>query len=107
MLYVAKDGTVSWSVGRSMDLGEDLRSNMWALSRGMHRDGRGGANSISWSSKYGSVVLTGYDSTNRVVMFDSAMTPATFWVKLDRLDLKLGDPVRRPSRICTNLRINS
>ena len=27
------------------------------------------------------------DSTNRVVIFDSAMTPATFWVKLDDLDL--------------------
>jgi penicillin V acylase-like amidase (Ntn superfamily) len=28
------------------------------------------------------------DSTNRVAIFDSAMTPATFWVRLDELDLK-------------------
>ncbi len=39
-LYVAKDGTVI--VGRSMDWGEDMMSNMWVLPRGMKRDGRGG-----------------------------------------------------------------
>jgi choloylglycine hydrolase len=33
------------------------------------------------------------DSTNRVVIFDSALTPATFWVKLDELDLRPGAPV--------------
>jgi choloylglycine hydrolase len=35
------------------------------------------------------------DSTNRVVIFDSAMTPATFWVKLDDLDFTLGAPVKK------------
>jgi choloylglycine hydrolase len=45
-LYVAKDGTVI--VGRSMDWGEDMGSNMWVLPRGMKRDGRGGKNTISW-----------------------------------------------------------
>jgi penicillin V acylase-like amidase (Ntn superfamily) len=35
------------------------------------------------------------DSTNRIVLFDSAMTPATFWVKLDDLDLKPGSPVKK------------
>jgi penicillin V acylase-like amidase (Ntn superfamily) len=58
-LYVAKDGTVI--TGRSMDWGEDLKSNMWVLPRGMTRDGMGGRHSMSWQSKYGSVVVTGYD----------------------------------------------
>jgi len=58
-LYVAKDGTVI--VGRSMDWGEDMLSNMWVLPRGMTRDGRGGANTISWTSKYGSLIVTAYD----------------------------------------------
>lgn len=35
------------------------------------------------------------DSTNRIVLFDSAMTPATFWVRLDDLDLKPGAPVKK------------
>jgi hypothetical protein len=30
-----------------------------------------------------------------VVIFDSALTPATFWVKLDDLDLKPGAPVKK------------
>lgn len=58
-LYVAKDGTVI--VGRSMDWGEDMMSNMWVLPRGMQRDGRGGKNTISWESKYGSLIVTAYD----------------------------------------------
>jgi choloylglycine hydrolase len=28
-------------------------------------------------------------------MFDSALTPATFWVRLDDLDLKAGAPVKK------------
>jgi penicillin V acylase-like amidase (Ntn superfamily) len=59
VLYIAKDGTVL--TGRSMDWGEDLKSNMWVLPRGMKRDGMGGKNSISWESKYGSLIVTGYD----------------------------------------------
>ena len=39
------------------------------------------------------------DSTNRVVMFDSAMTPSTFWVRLDDLDLKPGAPVKKPELV--------
>jgi penicillin V acylase-like amidase (Ntn superfamily) len=58
-LFVAKDGTVI--VGRSMDWGEDMSSNMWVLPRGMKRDGRGGKNTISWESKYGSLIVTAYD----------------------------------------------
>ena len=58
-LYVATDGTVI--VGRSMDWGEDMMSNMWVLPRGMKRDGRGGKNTISWESKYGSLIVTAYD----------------------------------------------
>jgi penicillin V acylase-like amidase (Ntn superfamily) len=59
VLYIAKDGTVI--TGRSMDWGEDLKSNMWVLPRGMKRDGKGGNNSVSWESKYGSLIVTGYD----------------------------------------------
>jgi choloylglycine hydrolase len=58
-LYMSKDGTVI--VGRSMDWGEDMASNMWVLPRGMQRDGRGGKNTISWVSKYGSLITSAYD----------------------------------------------
>lgn len=58
-LYVAQDGTVL--TGRSMDWGEDMFSNMWILPRGMKRDGMGGTNTVTWESKYGSLVVSGYD----------------------------------------------
>ncbi|MEQ1826503.1 MAG: linear amide C-N hydrolase [Pirellula sp.] len=58
-LYVAKDGTVI--VGRSMDWGEDMASNMWVLPRAMKRDGRGGKYTVSWESKYGSLIVSAYD----------------------------------------------
>jgi choloylglycine hydrolase len=35
------------------------------------------------------------DSTNRIYLFDSAMTPATFWVKLDDIDFKPGALVKK------------
>ena len=59
VLYVAKDGTVI--TGRSMDWGEDMRSNMWVLPRGMKRDGMGGKNTVTWESKYGSLIVSAYD----------------------------------------------
>jgi penicillin V acylase-like amidase (Ntn superfamily) len=58
-LYVAKDGTVI--TGRSMDWGEDMASNMWVLPRGMKRDGMGGKNTVTWVSKYGSLISSAYD----------------------------------------------
>lgn len=41
--------------GRSMDWLSDMRTNLWAFPSGIERDGAAGANSIRWTSKYGSV----------------------------------------------------
>lgn len=59
VLYTAPDGTVI--TGRSMDWMEDMRSNLWAFPRGMERNGAGGANTPRWRSRFGSVVVSGYD----------------------------------------------
>ncbi|WP_413575597.1 linear amide C-N hydrolase [Bdellovibrio sp. HCB290] len=48
-------------VGRNMDWGEEIGSNMWLLPRGMERDGAVQDNPLKWTSKYGSVILTVYD----------------------------------------------
>lgn len=47
--------------GRSMDWKEDIQTNLWALPRGMARDGAAGPASLKWTSRHGSVVATGYD----------------------------------------------
>jgi choloylglycine hydrolase len=49
--------------GRTMDWGEDIYSNAWVFPQGMARDGAPGIkNGIQWTSKYGSLVVSGYES---------------------------------------------
>ena len=47
--------------GRSMDWGEDMHSDLWIFPAGMDRNGSCGAGSLDWTSKYGSVVTSGYN----------------------------------------------
>jgi len=61
-IYTAGNGQVL--TGRSMDWLEDLKSDMWAFPRGMKRDGGVGKASIKWTSKYGSVILAGYNAAS-------------------------------------------
>jgi penicillin V acylase-like amidase (Ntn superfamily) len=60
VLYVGDDGLVL--TGRTMDWGEDIRSNLWVFPRGMKRDGASGANTVEWTSKYGSIDISAYDA---------------------------------------------
>ena len=41
---------------RSMDWGSDIGSNLWEFPRGIQRDGAAGPKSVTWTSKYGSVI---------------------------------------------------
>ncbi|WP_245643709.1 linear amide C-N hydrolase [Paraburkholderia oxyphila] len=58
-LYMGENGLVI--TGRSMDWSEDMRSNLWVFPAGIDRDGEAGPHSPRWRSKYGSVVVSGYD----------------------------------------------
>ena len=59
VVYLGDNNTVI--TGRNMDWGDDMQTNLWAMPRGMQRDGSAGPNSLKWTSKYGSVVCAGYD----------------------------------------------
>lgn len=59
VLYVGVDDVVI--TGRSMDWSEDMHSNLWAFPRGMKRNSAAEAKSLTWISKYGSVVVSGYE----------------------------------------------
>jgi choloylglycine hydrolase len=54
-------GTKNFIVGRTMDWYDDTGTDLWALPRGMARDGGAGPGSINWTSKYGSLVGDIYD----------------------------------------------
>ena len=58
-VYFGKEGqTVT---GRTMDWLEDMQSNLWIFPRAMARGGDMGEKSLKWTSKYGSVIASGYE----------------------------------------------
>jgi len=59
-MYAGAEGLVI--TGRSMDWFQDLSSNLWVFTRGMKRDGAAGKQSATWTSKYGSLVVSAYEA---------------------------------------------
>jgi penicillin V acylase-like amidase (Ntn superfamily) len=60
-VYHGSNGLVI--TGRSMDWIEDMHTNLWVLPRGMERHGGlGPEKSITWRSRYGSVIASGYEA---------------------------------------------
>ena len=60
VLYVGDQNMVA--TGRNMDWNEDMMSNLWIFPRGMRRNGLAGPNSLDWESRYGSVIVSGYEA---------------------------------------------
>jgi choloylglycine hydrolase len=58
-VYLGPDNTVI--AARSMDWAEDPGTNLYCFPRGMKRDGAAGPDSITWTSRYGSVVCAFYE----------------------------------------------
>lgn len=46
---------------RSMDWAEDMHSDLWLFPKGIKRNGAAGERSIEWTSKYGSLIVAGYN----------------------------------------------
>jgi penicillin V acylase-like amidase (Ntn superfamily) len=59
VLYQGDNATVI--TGRTLDWSQDSGPNMWAMPRGVARNGATGPSSITWTAKYGSVVVSMYD----------------------------------------------
>ena len=57
-VYLGPEGMVV--DGRTMDWVEDPGTNLYVFPRGMARDGATGANTVKWTSKYGSVISSFY-----------------------------------------------
>ena len=61
ILYETGEGT--YITGRSMDWSDlNAETDFWLFPKGMKRDGGVGVGSIMWTSKYGSVIVSFYDS---------------------------------------------
>jgi choloylglycine hydrolase len=57
-VYLGPDNTII--TARSMDWAEGTGTDLWAFPRGMKREGAAGPTSITWVSKYGSVISSFY-----------------------------------------------
>jgi penicillin V acylase-like amidase (Ntn superfamily) len=76
-LWAEAGGTVL--VGRNMDYGVDLRTNLWSFPRGMSRD-NGVDSSLSWTSRYGSVVASAYDITSTDGLNEEGLAGHLLWL---------------------------
>lgn len=65
---------------RSMDWKSDVLTNLWIFPRGMKRSGEAGPNSVQWTSKYGSVIATGYDICTTDGMNEKGLVANLLWL---------------------------
>ncbi|NII95812.1 linear amide C-N hydrolase [Microbacterium halimionae] len=65
---------------RSMDWNADMGTNMWLFPRGMVRNGAAGANSLTWTSRYGSVVSAAYDVATTDGMNEKGLVASGLWL---------------------------
>lgn len=77
VVYLGPEGRIL--TGRSMDWKLPMVSNLWALPRGMARDGAAGERSAEWIAKYGSVVVSGYDIATADGMNEAGLVVNLLW----------------------------
>lgn len=65
---------------RSMDWKVDVGTNLWVFPRGMARSGEAGPNSIQWTSRYGSVIASGYDVSTTDGMNEAGLVANVLWL---------------------------
>lgn len=65
---------------RSMDWKVDVQTNLWIMPRGMARTGQAGPNSIKWTSKYGSVIATGYEVSTTDGLNEAGLAANVLWL---------------------------
>lgn len=77
-VYLGDDGQII--TARSMDWKTDVGTNLWILPRGAQRTGLTGEDSIEWTSRYGSVVATGYDIATTDGVNEQGLSANLLWL---------------------------
>lgn len=78
LVYHGAEGQVI--TARSMDWKSDIVSNLWVFPRGIERSGEAGPNSIRWTSRYGSVVTSGYDISTTDGVNEAGLHANLLWL---------------------------
>ncbi|MCC5839044.1 MAG: linear amide C-N hydrolase [Opitutales bacterium] len=77
-VYQGPDGLII--TGRSMDWKDEIPANLWLFPRGMERHGAVGPNSVTWTSRYGSVVATAFDIASADGMNEKGLVANLLWL---------------------------
>jgi penicillin V acylase-like amidase (Ntn superfamily) len=78
VVYHGLDGLVM--TGRSMDWAHSIPADMWIFPRGMKHEGGAGPNSISWTSRYGSVLVTSFGIAASDGMNEKGLVANMLWL---------------------------
>jgi len=65
---------------RSMDWRYEMPTDLWSFPRGMARNGEVGPNSLTWTSKYGSVITSGYGVSTSDGMNEAGLVANLLWL---------------------------
>lgn len=77
-VYTGSTGTVI--TARSMDFAVDIPTDLWVLPRGIPRSGETGTNSLKWTSRYGSVVASGFDISTTDGVNEAGLNANLLWL---------------------------
>lgn len=78
LVYHGHDGSVI--TARSMDWRDEITSNLWIFPRGMARTGETGPNTVRWTSRYGSVITSGYDISTTDGVNEAGLMANVLWL---------------------------
>ena len=78
LVFLGDDGQVM--TARSMDWKSEIESNLWVMPRGMKRSGQAGKNSLEWTSKYGSLITSGYDISTTDGVNEAGLNANLLWL---------------------------
>jgi choloylglycine hydrolase len=77
-VYLGPDARVL--TGRTFDWKDPIVSNLWVLPRGMPRAGAAGPRSVEWTSRYGSLIVSGYDISTVDGMNEAGLVANLLWL---------------------------
>lgn len=78
VVYKGPNNTIL--TGRTMDFSIEIPANHWIFPRGMKRSGEVGKNSISWTSKYGSLAVSAWDISTADGMNEKGLVANMLWL---------------------------
>ncbi|WP_392551498.1 linear amide C-N hydrolase [Orbus wheelerorum] len=74
---------------RSMDWKDEIATNLWIFPRGMDRNGAIAEHALKWTSKYGSVIASGYDVSTTDGVNEKGLVANLLWLAESQYPSKL------------------